>query len=178
MGQHVLGMRVGGVMGRFLAPYSDEAFEDLLTELNGELPHGFTAWHLQDGETGARMKKLGDVPIVAHLTSDVNGEVCLVDFSMLQTQPASGTVWVMKAWINGLAVATAGMSRQAAAELIMARMLCGETLSRHNDKLPTLGQVGTAAGVTVTDDAMSWLITHDKLEIPRTATGRYTLKGW
>ncbi|MBT2293123.1 hypothetical protein J7E73_29220 [Paenibacillus albidus] len=66
MTKHFFGKTENEVRMRFLKKFTDEEFDKLMTELNGELPKGVFAWHLEDGETienSMRVQAIAKLPL-------------------------------------------------------------------------------------------------------------------
>lgn len=84
MGTHYFGTIIDGQRGRFQGGISDAGFEELLNWLGGELPRGFIAWHLQDGETSRnsrRVQAIRSLPIIVRMNHDAieNGVQAVIE---------------------------------------------------------------------------------------------------
>ena len=99
MGQHVIGMRVQGEMGRFLDVFDDAAFDALIDSLGGDLPAGFVAWHLDSHEWAGNSRKaakIGAHPIITRQYGR-DDAVQLEPFGMLSSQPVRAADWLTRA---------------------------------------------------------------------------------
>lgn len=66
-GVHYFGLVERGNRSRFYKEYSETEFEQLLEEIDGELPKGIIAWHLEENEVHTRSKRvqaIAKLPIV------------------------------------------------------------------------------------------------------------------